>query len=73
MKNFIARMGYTFTFAIGMPEYSLEEKFEEYYIVGLALTIIAIVATICLIISFIWYCIIKRLNKEIEVNNNEKI
>lgn len=55
MKNFIARMGYTLMWAIGIPEYSLEEKFEEYYRLGLLITIIGIVAMILFIVLFVLY------------------
>ena len=55
MRNFIARMGYTSTWAFGIPEYSLEEKFEEYYRLGLLITIIGIVAIILFIVLFVLY------------------
>ena len=55
MKNFIARMGYTLMWGIGIPEYSLEEKFEEYYRLGLLIIIIGIVAMILFIVLFVLY------------------
>lgn len=55
MRNFIAKIGYTLMWGFGIPEYSLEEKFEEYYRVGLLITIIGIVAMVVLIVLFIWY------------------
>lgn len=55
MRNFIAKIGYTLMWSFGIPEYSLEEKFEEYYRVGLLITIIGIVAMVVLIVLFIWY------------------
>jgi len=35
MKEFIARFGYTLAFAIGIPKYTLEEAFEEWFKFGL--------------------------------------
>lgn len=55
MSNFIAKIGYTLMWAFGIPKYSLEEKFEEYYKVGLLITIIGIVAIVILTVLFIWY------------------
>lgn len=55
MRNFIAKIGYTLMWGFGIPEYSLEEKFEEYYRVGLLITIIGIVAMLVIIVLFIWY------------------
>ena len=55
MRNFIAKMGYTLMWAFGIPEYSLEEKFEEYYRVGLLIAIIGITAIILLPLVLIWY------------------
>lgn len=63
MKNFIARIGYTLMWGLGIPEYSLEEKFEEYYKVGLLLTIIGIVAVIFSIVILVWYF---KINKEVD-------
>ena len=63
MKNFIARIGYTLMWGLGIPEYSLEEKFEEYYKVGLLLTIIGIVAAIFSIVILVWYF---KINKEVD-------
>ena len=64
MKNFIAKIGYTLMWGIGIPEYSLEEKFEEYYKLGLLITIIDIVAIVALIVLLIWY--LKRDEEEVE-------
>lgn len=66
MRNFIAKIGYTLMWGFGIPEYSLEEKFEEYYRVGLLITIIGIVAMVVLIVLFIWY-----LKKGNEVEEDE--
>lgn len=54
MKNFIAKMGYTLMWAFGIPKYSLEEKFEEYYKFGLSITIIGIVATVLFIVLVLY-------------------
>ncbi len=67
MKNFIAKIGYILMWGLGIPEYSLEEKFEEYYRAGLLITIIGIVAMIVLIILLIWYL---KKNKEVEEDDN---
>ena len=61
MKNFIAKLGYTLMWGFGIPEYSLEEKFEEYYRLGLLITIIGIVAMVVLIVLSIWY--LKKSNE----------
>lgn len=61
MKNFIAKIGYTLMWGLGIPEYSLEEKFEEYYRVGLLITIIGVVAIVVLIVLSIWY--LKKRNE----------
>lgn len=61
MKKFIARMGYILVWGFGIPEYSLEEKFEEYYKLGLLLAIIGIVAIVFSIVIFVWY---KGVDKE---------
>ena len=66
MKNFIAKMGYTLMWGLGIPEYSLEEKFEEYYRVGLLITIIGVAAMVVLIVLSIWY-----LKKGNEVEEDE--
>lgn len=63
MRNFIAKIGYTLMWGFGIPEYSLEEKFEEYYRVGLLITIIGIVAMVFLIVLFILYL---KKGKEVE-------
>ena len=65
MKNFIARIGYTLMWGLGIPEYSLEEKFEEYYKVGLLITIIGIIAVIFSIVILVWYF---KINKEVYEN-----
>ena len=49
MKEFFARFGYILTWGFGIPEYSLEEKFEEYYKFGLAIIIVGILAMTYLI------------------------
>ena len=49
MSNFIAKIGYILMWAFGTPEYSLEEKFEEYYKFGLAIIIVGIFAMTYLI------------------------
>lgn len=49
MKEFFARFGYILTWCFGTPEYSLEEKFEEYYKFGLAIIIVGIFAMTYLI------------------------
>lgn len=67
MRNFIARIGYTLMWGFGIPEYSLEEKFEEYYRVGLLITIIGIIAIIVLTVLLIWY-----LKKGNEVEDEKK-
>ena len=54
MSNFIARMGYIFTWAFGTPKYILEEGFEEYYIFGFTITILGIVSMLFLIVIFIF-------------------
>ena len=61
LNNFIARMGYILTWGFGIPEYNLEEKFEEYYIVGLLITIMGIVAMVFLMGLFVWY--LKKRNE----------
>lgn len=63
MSNFIARIGYTLMWAFGIPEYSLEEKFEEYYKVGLSITIVGILAMIFLIVLIV---LILKKSKEVE-------
>ena len=64
MRNFIARMGYIIMWCIVIPEYSLEEKFEEYYRLGLLITIIGIVAMVLSIVLVILY--FKQSNEVIE-------
>lgn len=64
MKNFLARVGYTSMWAFGIPEYSLEERFEEYYRLGLLITIIGIVGMILSIVLFVLY--LKESNEEEE-------
>ena len=54
MSNFIARMGYIFTWAFGTPKYNLEEAFEQYYIFGLIIEILGIVSMLFLIVIFIF-------------------
>lgn len=49
MKKFIARFGYILSWGFGTPEYSLEEKFEEYFNFGLATIIVSILAMTYLI------------------------
>lgn len=44
MREFFARFGYILTWGFGTPEYSLEEKFEEYFNFGLAIIIVGIFA-----------------------------
>ena len=63
MKNFIARIGYTLTWAFGIPEYSLEEKFEEYYKFGLSIIIVGILAMVFLIVFAV---LILKKDKEVE-------
>ena len=58
MKEFFARFGYILTWGFGTPEYSLEEKFEEYYKFGLAIIIVGILAMTYLITLIV--CILKR-------------
>ena len=58
MKEFFARFGYILTWGFGTPEYSLEEKFEEYYTLGLAIIIVGIFAMTYLITLII--LILKR-------------
>ena len=58
MKEFFARFGYILTWGFGTPEYSLEEKFEEYYKFGLAIIIVCILAMTYLITLIV--CILKR-------------
>ena len=41
--------------AFGIPKYNLEEAFEQYYKVGLTITIIGITAIILLPLVLIWY------------------
>lgn len=67
MSNFIAKIGYTLMWGFGIPEYSLEEKFEDYYKVGLLITIIVIVSMAVLIVLFIWY-----LKKGNEVDEDDR-
>lgn len=67
MKNFIAKIGYTLMWGFGIPEYSLEERFEGYYKVGLLITIIGVVAMVVLIVLSIWY-----LKKGNEVEEDDK-
>lgn len=61
MSDFIARIGYTLMWGFGIPEYSLKEKFEEYYRLGLLIIIIGIISMVVLIVLFIWY--IKKGNE----------
>ena len=61
MNNFIARIGYTLLWAFGIPEYSLEEAFEEYYKVGLSIIIVGILAMICSIVLIV--LILKKSNE----------
>lgn len=55
MSNFIANMGYTLMWAFGVPEYSFEEAFEQYYTVGLILLIVGIICITILPILIILY------------------
>lgn len=64
MSHFIARMGYTLMWAFGIPEYSLEEKIEEYYKVGLSIIIVGILATIFLIVLI--FLILKKTKEVLE-------
>ncbi len=66
MKNFIARMGYILMWGFGIPEYSPEEKFEEYYRVGLILAIIGIVAFGLTIVNSIIYLVLDKKSKEVD-------
>ena len=63
LNNFIAKLGYILTWGFGIPEYSLEEKFEEYYIVGLLITIMGIVAMAFLMVLIVWYL---KISNEVE-------
>ena len=50
MKQFIAELGYTMAWAFTIPEYTLEEKFEEYFNFGLSMIIcMATIIAICVI------------------------
>lgn len=60
MRNFFARFGYTLLWGFGMPKYSLEEKFEEYYRAGLIITIMGIVALVFSIVLLFWYLKISK-------------
>ncbi|MBR3208812.1 MAG: hypothetical protein IKF82_00945 [Bacilli bacterium] len=66
MRNFIGKMGYTLMWGFGIPEYSLEERFEDYYKVGLIIAILGIIAMVVLIVLFILY-----LKKGNEVEGND--
>jgi len=66
MKEFFARVGYILTWGFGTPEYSLEEKFEEYYRAGFILAIIGIVAFGLTIVNSIIYLVLDKKSKEVE-------
>ena len=68
MKEFFARVGYILMWVSGTPEYSLEEKFEEYYRAGLILAIIGIVAFGLTIVNSIIYLVLDKKSKEVEEN-----
>ncbi len=55
MTNFIAKIGYTLMWGFGIPEYSLEEAFDQYYKVGLILLVIGIICIAILPILIISY------------------
>lgn len=67
MSDFIAKIGYTLMWGFGIPEYSLEERFEDYYKVGLLITIIGIAAIVVLLVLSIWY-----LKKGNEVEEDDR-
>ena len=67
MKNFIARMGYILTWGLGIPVYSIEEAFEEYYIFGLLITIVGISSMVFIIVCLIVLLILEfKKKKEVE-------
>ena len=48
MKDFIARVGYTLTFAFGYPKQTLEENYNGYLGVGIFILSIGCISTILL-------------------------
>ena len=64
-------MGYILNWGFGIPEYSLEEKFEEYYRTGLLLIISGIVAVIFSIVILVWY--FKKKNEVTNANTNNTL
>lgn len=61
MSEFIAKIGYTLMWGFGTPAYSLEEAFDQYYIIGLILFILGIVGIGILPILIIF---IKRMERD---------
>ena len=64
MNEFIAKIGYTLAWGVGIPKYSLEEAFNQYYILGLILFIAGIICLVILPILIILYTRKKRDKNE---------
>lgn len=64
MNEFIAKIGYTLMWGFGIPKYSLEEAFNQYYIVGLILVIAGIICLAILPILIILYIKMERDKNE---------
>lgn len=60
MNEFIAKIGYTLAWGFGVPKYSLEEAFNQYYTIGLILLIAGVICLVVLPIFIILYIREKR-------------
>ena len=65
MNEFIAKMGYTLAWGFGVPKYSLEEAFNQYYTIGLIMFITGIICLVILPILIILYIKKKRDKNEL--------